>query len=1047
MEQKVDLVSREDTEGGRRPGMDVQTKETTQRRLKILEADEIDALYGRPMFTPEERVHYFTLSQPEHEVLQEFRAIKAQAFFILQLGYFKAKPVFFSGDLLETSEDIPDILARYFPTTTLADRRPLNKRTRLKQQHIILALCNYRHCDAKARQHLAAKARQAARVSGKPVYIFRELLHYLEEHRIVTPGYSFLQELVSQALTDEQHRLLTIVRDALTVEDMEALQHLLDEGPGLYALTQLKREPKDFSAGAMKRERQRGEQLRGLYRLAQQVVPQLHISQESTTYYASLVTYYSVYQLKRFERPIVYVYLLCFVSHRYQRLHDHLLESLIHHVRQYTDAAQEAAKDRVYTSRIAGNDNLHKAGQVLKLFTDERIAAQTPFQDVQAQAFGILEREQLDSVADQIATRGRFDETAFQWDHIDTLAPQFKRHLRPVLLAVDFAAASPQDALLEAMQFLQTVFQKGRSLSQQPSAAFPLRCIPAKMKRYLYAQEPAEQKRLRPDRYEFLVYLLLRRRLESGDIFCRESVCFRSFEEDLLDDHRWQDKDTLIADTGLPLLQQPIEEHLAALEQQLENRLAEVNQRITSGDNTHVHSTRRGRQTRWTLEYPSGSEPLNHAVFDALRQVDISSVLHFVNQHCQFLDAFAHVLGRYVKQEADDRVLTACLIAWATNMGLGRMGAISDISYQALAATSENFLRLETLGEANDRISNALAAFPIFRQYDLGDALHSSSDGQKFETRFPTINARYSPKYFGLHKGVVSYTLVANHVPVYAKIIGANEHESHYVLDVLLNNTTDLRPTIHSTDTHGTNTVNFALLHLFGYAFAPRYRDLYDTVRTALYGFQHPSQYGEVLLKPVRKIMPRLIIEEWPNLQRIFVSLALKTTTQSIIVGKLNAYARKNKTRRALWEYDHIIRSIYLLDYIDVPPLRQHVQRALNRGENYHQLRRAVSYANFGKLRFKTEHEQQLWGECARLLTNGIIYYNAVLLSQLVAHKEHLGDAPAVALLAQVSPVAWQHINFYGHYEFRKGPEAINVQEMIQELDHVPFPTDSAESS
>ena len=60
--------------------------------------------------------------------------------------------------------------------------------------------------------------------------------------------------------------------------------------------------------------------------------------------------------------------------------------------------------------------------------------------------------------------------------------------------------------------------------------------------------------------------------------------------------------------------------------------------------------------------------------------------------------------------------------------------------------------------------------------------------------------------------------------------------------------------------------------------------------------------------------------------------------------------------------------------------------------ENYHQLWRAVSYANFGKLRFKTEHEQQLWGVCACLLTNGIIYYNAVLLSQLAAHKERTGD-------------------------------------------------------
>jgi TnpA family transposase len=1026
--------------------MDVQTIDTTQRRLKILTADDLDALYGRPTFTPEERRYYFALSPPEQEALQEFRTIKARVWFILQLGYFKAKHVFVPCELAEIHEDLTYILAVYFPTTPLEDRRPLNKRTRLKQHRLILALCNYRHCDAPARQHLAAKARHAATVSAKPVYIFRELLHHLDEHRIVAPSYSFLQELVSKALTAEQHRVTTIVRRALTVADTEALEYLLEEGAGLYALTQLKREPKDFSAGAMKHERQRGEQLQGLYRLAQQVLPQLALSPESIKYYASLVMYYSVYRLKRLDVWLRLLYLLCFVYHRYQRVHDHMLDSLIHHVRQYTDAAQAAAKDRVYTTRLEGNEHLAKAGHVLKLFTDECIAPQTPFQDVQATAFGILERQKLEMIADQITTRGRFDETAFQWDHLDGLAPQFKRHLRPVLLAVDFAAVAPHDPFLEAVQFLQTVLRQGRSLRQQSAATFPLRWIPVKMKRYLYAQAPAGQKHLHPDRYEFLVYLLLRRRLESGDIFCRESVRFRSFEDDLLDDQRWQEKETLIADTGLPLLQQPIQEQLAALEQHLESRLAEVNRRIASGENAHVQLTRRGRQVRWTVQYPGGSEPVNHALFDALPQIDITSVLHFVNQHCQFLDAFDHVVGRYVKQDADDRVLMACLIAWATNMGLGRMGAISDLSYQTLAATSESFLRLETLGEANDRISNALATLPIFRQYDLGDALHSSSDGQKFETGLPTVNARYSPKYFGLHKGVVSYSLVANHVPVYAKIIGANEHESHYVLDVLLNNTTDIQPTVHSTDTHGTNAVNFALLHLFGYQFAPRYRDLYDTVRTSLYGFRHPSQYGEGLLKPIRKINSRLVIEEWPNLLRIFVSLAFKTTTQSIIVGKLNAYARKNKTRRALWEYDHIIRSIYLLDYIDSPPLRQHVQRALNRGENYHQLRRAVSYANFGKLRFKTEYEQQLWGECARLLTNCIIYYNMVLLSQLAVHKERRGDAQGAAMLAQVSPIAWQHINFYGRYEFSKGPEAIHLEEIIQALDQVPASFDLAGS-
>jgi TnpA family transposase len=88
----------------------------------------------------------------------------------------------------------------------------------------------------------------------------------------------------------------------------------------------------------------------------------------------------------------------------------------------------------------------------------------------------------------------------------------------------------------------------------------------------------------------------------------------------------------------------------------------------------------------------------------------------------------------------------------------------------------------------------------------------------------------------------------------------------------------------------GANAVNFTLLNMFGYRFAPRYRDIYDTVRTSLYGFKHPGQYDDdMLLKPVRTLTPNLITEEWDNLQRIFVSLALKTTTQSMIVRKLSA--------------------------------------------------------------------------------------------------------------------------------------------------------------
>ncbi len=215
---------------------------------------------------------------------------------------------------------------------------------------------------------------------------------------------------------------------------------------------------------------------------------------------------------------------------------------------------------------------------------------------------------------------------------------------------------------------------------------------------------------------------------------------------------------------------------------------------------------------------------------------------------------------------------------------------------------------------------------------------------------------------------------------------------------------------------------------------APQFKDIYDTVRKSLYGFQHPSRYENLPLKPIRKINTSLITSEWENIQRLILSLAFKATTQHIITGKLSSYARKNKTKRAIWEYDNIIKSLYLLDYIDSPPLRRNVNRALNRGENYHQLRSAIAYANWGKLRFKSEYEQQIWNECSRLLTNCILYYNISILSNLLERKESAGAIDEITRFKKISPVAWQHINLLRGYEFQKPSTLIDIDKIVDNL-------------
>jgi TnpA family transposase len=62
----------------------------------------------------------------------------------------------------------------------------------------------------------------------------------------------------------------------------------------------------------------------------------------------------------------------------------------------------------------------------------------------------------------------------------------------------------------------------------------------------------------------------------------------------------------------------------------------------------------------------------------------------------------------------------------------------------------------------------------------------------------------------------------------------------------------------------------------------------------------------------------------------------------------------------ALTEYNRLVKASYLLSYIDDASLRNYVQRALNRGEAYHQLRRAISHVNGDRFRGNSDEEIQL---------------------------------------------------------------------------------------
>ncbi|MGB0360508.1 MAG: Tn3 family transposase, partial [Endozoicomonas sp.] len=749
------------------------------------------------------------------------------------------------------------------------------------------------------RSWLLQQANQLIRIHAEPRFLLTELLALLENRRTTVPGYSTFQKIIAEAILQEQQRLMLLIShlpDSIKAELVRLLQR--KEGH-LSQLTALKKRAKDFSLKETRQEIQKHAEIRSLYQFACDFLPTLGLSNGNIHYYASLAEYYPVNRLLAMPESHSQLYLLCFIRHCFEQISDNLITSFIFLVNNATQYAVQAGKERLSEYHQANQQQLTKTRKLLRFFIDPDIDDEQPFKVIKQQVFAVVDEVRIQKMLDYLSGE-KLSKHYYEWEHIHQQARRTTLNIRPLLMALDFGSTAKDDPVLVAANQLKTVYQAGKSalppeLIEQINHLLPKKLHP-------YVQQPSQ--------YAFFIFQKLRESLDAGDIHFKGSTRFKSFEEDLASVEELRDKQPILDALGYPLLSVPMEQRLSELKHRLEQRYQEVNDNIRQGRNPHLKMIQKGDEITWRLPYKKQEDEVNNPFYEQLPQADIINVLQYVDQQASFLKSFRHIQPRYAKSLPDNSHILACLVAYGERIGLHSMADMSDIKDHLLRTTAGKHIRPETLRKANDCISNAIAQLPLFQHYDLElGSLHASADGQKFEAQYHTFKARYSRKYFGLNKGLVNYTLVANHVPINARLIGANEHESHYAFDIIFNNTSDVHPDIISTDMAGTNQVNFALLETFGRTWAPRYTQV-NRKASRLVGFNSSDHYSEDdTIKPSARVNETLILTEAENLHRIFASMALKTTTQANLVRKLSSYARKNRTKKALWELDNIYMS------------------------------------------------------------------------------------------------------------------------------------------
>lgn len=78
-----------------------------------------------------------------------------------------------------------------------------------------------------------------------PGFVATELIIWLNEHKIIRPGYTTLQELVSQALSSERQRLGCILLEQLDGSTITDLDKLIERDDTLSRLAILRQDARD----------------------------------------------------------------------------------------------------------------------------------------------------------------------------------------------------------------------------------------------------------------------------------------------------------------------------------------------------------------------------------------------------------------------------------------------------------------------------------------------------------------------------------------------------------------------------------------------------------------------------------------------------------------------------------------------------------------------------------------------------------------------------------------------------------------------------------
>lgn len=303
-----------------------------------------------------------------------------------------------------------------------------------------------------------------------------------------------------------------------------------------------------------------------------------------------------------------------------------------------------------------------------------------------------------------------------------------------------------------------------------------------------------------------------------------------------------------------------------------------------------------------------------------------------------------------------------------------------------------------------------------YNKYDLpkywGTGETASVDGTRFDVYAQNLMSEYHIRYAS-YGGIEYYLVSDKYIALFSRFIPCGVHEALHLIDGIMENQSDIQPRQVHGDTHAQSTVVFGLAYLLGIKLMPRIKDIKSLI------FFKPDRrikYNQIESLFSDGINFRIIEENHREMMRVVISIKEGKVTASMIIRRLGSEGIRNKLYYAFRELGRVVRTLFLLEYILDIEMREMINAATCKSEEFNNFLQWLFFFNNGKIQENLKHAQSKMLKYNHLVANLVILHNTNAMTKAIKKMKREGFKVTPEMLAGTAPYRTGHIDLLGSY-------------------------------